>query len=612
MKTRSTKKALLASLLSLVVCVSMLVGSTFAWFTDSVTSAQNVIQSGNLDVELYYTYDAAVAADANSTAWLEVDSGTDIYGYDLWEPGFTKVAYFKVVNEGSLALKYKLSADVYEEVAGTNKAGESFLLSNHIKTALVPVGATRDQILAMEGTNLKASFGMSAEHLTAKGTAGASKVVGMALWMPTTVGNEANHNGTDVPKITFGINLIATQDTVESDSFGSDYDTEAVYPNITFPSIVTGNKAVDKTGNTTSYEIKLNSSELNDEGVYSPQGSVDVPAEAVDPNADEIEVVIKKLSEADSSVPVGSNEEATTLDITVEGIKAGNTTPITVTAHIGKNLGNIKLYHKNQQIDYISYSNSNGIIVFTTTSFSPFTVVYDGEAPVYTDEVIPQAVVTDVSAAYAGKWGTKESDTEEWKSFGPFGPIGEQDLDSVYKFAAPHDGDTVKDSKYKEWECDYYVMLKSDKLTSLPEGSIALGGNYGSYGWVGFFNPEVETNVEIPLLGSVVEIPWTYEGVVGFVGQFLCGVGVNPESETDLSDAEFVVMLRLTNPETKEFVNVNTVTYNFASKTSTIETDNTVFTPVYTVEDFFKVIAEGKNPVLMNDIDLSNGGIVIP
>ena len=230
MKTKSTKKALLASLLSLVVCVSLLVGSTFAWFTDSVTSAQNVIQSGNLDVELYYTYDAAVAADPDSNAWVEVDENTDIYGYNLWESGFTKVAYFKVVNEGSLALKYKLSADVYEEVAGKNQKDESFLLSDHIKTALVPVGATRDQILAMEGTNLRASFGMSAEHLTAKCTATATKVVGMAIWMPTTVGNEANHNGTDAPKITFGINLFATQDTVEADSFDKFYDKDAYLP----------------------------------------------------------------------------------------------------------------------------------------------------------------------------------------------------------------------------------------------------------------------------------------------------------------------------------------------------------------------------------------------
>ncbi len=224
-KKRSTKRALLMSALSLLMCVSMLIGSTFAWFTDSVTSGQNTIQSGNLDVELYYTYDAAVAADVNSAAWVKVTSTTDIFGENLWEPGYTKVAYFKVVNEGSLELKYQLAADVYEEKPGVNQAGAEFLLSDYIKTALVNVGATRDQILAMTGTPLKDSYDMSKGSLASKGTA----VVGLAIWMPTTVGNVANHDGKNVPEITFGINLMATQKDAdaESDSFGSDYDKNA-------------------------------------------------------------------------------------------------------------------------------------------------------------------------------------------------------------------------------------------------------------------------------------------------------------------------------------------------------------------------------------------------
>ena len=48
----STKKALIASVLSLVLCVSMLVGSTFAWFTDTATTSVNKIVAGNLDIEL--------------------------------------------------------------------------------------------------------------------------------------------------------------------------------------------------------------------------------------------------------------------------------------------------------------------------------------------------------------------------------------------------------------------------------------------------------------------------------------------------------------------------------------------------------------------------------
>ena len=227
-KRKSTKRALLLSALSLLMCVSMLIGSTFAWFTDSVTSKNNIIKSGNLDVELYYTYDAAVAADKGSDKWEKVTKDTDIFGYELWEPGYTKVAYFMIKNEGSLELKYQLAADVYTEKEGTNQAGEKFLLSDYIMTDLVNVGATRDEILAKAGTPLKNSYSMSKGSLAA----GASEVVGLAIWMPTTVGNVANHNGKDVPEITFGINLLATQKDAESDSFGPDYDEDAIYTDV--------------------------------------------------------------------------------------------------------------------------------------------------------------------------------------------------------------------------------------------------------------------------------------------------------------------------------------------------------------------------------------------
>ena len=52
MKKFSSKRALLLSVISMVICVSMLIGSTFAWFTDSATANVNTIKSGNLDVEL--------------------------------------------------------------------------------------------------------------------------------------------------------------------------------------------------------------------------------------------------------------------------------------------------------------------------------------------------------------------------------------------------------------------------------------------------------------------------------------------------------------------------------------------------------------------------------
>jgi predicted ribosomally synthesized peptide with SipW-like signal peptide len=107
MKKQTTRRALVLCVLSFFVCVAMLVGTTFAWFTDSVTSGRNTIQSGNLDVALEYY-------DAENDAWVEVTSTTNAFGYDEWEPGFTKKVLFRVTNNGSLALKYQLSAGIFD------------------------------------------------------------------------------------------------------------------------------------------------------------------------------------------------------------------------------------------------------------------------------------------------------------------------------------------------------------------------------------------------------------------------------------------------------------------------------------------------------------------
>lgn len=221
-KKHSTKRALIASALSLLLCVSMLVGTTFAWFTDSVTSGRNVIQSGNLDVELYYS---VLDANGNWTNYAKVTKDTKIFDYNLWEPGYTQVAKFKIVNEGSLALKYQLTADVYTETLGKTKDGADIKLSDYIKygvTEDLSVLGNREAAAAV-ATNSFGSFEVKVASLEKD----AEAEVGMVIAMPTTVGNEANHNGTDIPSIEFGINLLASQYTAESDSFNNQYDVGA-------------------------------------------------------------------------------------------------------------------------------------------------------------------------------------------------------------------------------------------------------------------------------------------------------------------------------------------------------------------------------------------------
>jgi len=100
------------------------------------------------------------------------------------------------------------------------------------------------------------------------------------------------------------------------------------------------------------------------------------------------------------------------------------------------------------------------------------------------------------------------------------------------------------------YACDVDDNIVKTDILELMESAMSqtFGGNYGSFGWIGFHNGELElpANTEIPLLGSVTNNPWTYEQVVKSVGEFLCGVS---DVDDALEGATFTVTLRLTNPE---------------------------------------------------------------
>ena len=105
---KNTKRSLLLSALALVICVTMLIGSTFAWFTDSASTAVNTIQSGKLDVVLEKFDEAKgewVTAEGETLKWITTDAVDNV----LWEPGCTyKLPLLRVRNAGNLALKYEV------------------------------------------------------------------------------------------------------------------------------------------------------------------------------------------------------------------------------------------------------------------------------------------------------------------------------------------------------------------------------------------------------------------------------------------------------------------------------------------------------------------------
>ncbi|MBQ8849740.1 MAG: hypothetical protein IJ011_05375 [Clostridia bacterium] len=233
---KSTMRALIASVVSLLLCFTMLLGTTYAWFTDSVTSANNIIQTGNLDVELYWSTDA--------NTWKEVDANTNVFTGDLWEPGHAEVVYLKVVNAGSLALKYQLGVNIASETGSTNVLGNEFKISEYIKYGVVDCTKTNDvyDVFANRAAAIEAVNAVSTKLSVAYASAttplypannseslASEKVVAMVVYMPETVGNEANYakDAETKPEIKLGINLFASQVDYENDSFGNDYDKNA-------------------------------------------------------------------------------------------------------------------------------------------------------------------------------------------------------------------------------------------------------------------------------------------------------------------------------------------------------------------------------------------------
>ncbi len=223
-KSKNTKRALLASVLSLMLCAAMLVGSTFAWFTDSVTSGKNKIVAGNLDVELQYS--------TNGTSWEDVSETTNLFKDGaLWEPGYTEVVYLRVKNAGTLALKYQFGINVASKKIGKTAEDADIDLANFIKFGVVEAEATfGDRAAARDAVKDSAvlisdGYSSAEGHLTAGNT---SKMLALVVYMPEETDNNANHGtGKTAPEIYMGINLVATQDTVERDSFGNDYDENA-------------------------------------------------------------------------------------------------------------------------------------------------------------------------------------------------------------------------------------------------------------------------------------------------------------------------------------------------------------------------------------------------
>ena len=220
--SKSTKRALISSTLAILMCVAMLIGTTFAWFTDTASTGVNKIVSGNLKVDIIRAESDSHIEKLNFTkaAMTDAEAGAEI----LWEPGCRYLTEgFRIANKGNLALKWKAEINkdniVDGKVEGSTiaKDGKSLLdvIDFYVVTKAADGTETAVAIEDFVGNLIK---GAKSDVYYIKGV------------MQTTAGNDYQDLTLDGITIT----VVATQDTVENDSFNNQYDKDAQYPITSF------------------------------------------------------------------------------------------------------------------------------------------------------------------------------------------------------------------------------------------------------------------------------------------------------------------------------------------------------------------------------------------
>ena len=358
-KSKRTKRSLTASIVTLVVCVAMLIGTTFAWFTDTASTSVNKIQAGTLDVVLQMSTDGGntwTSAEGKTLDFIKSEAGKG--EQILWEPGCTyELPMLRISNEGNLSLKYKLTIS---GITGSSKLAQ-----------------------ALEWTfivdNEEQSYSPATEyHLDAKnGDSIASNIITIKGHMPEILGNE--YMGEEVTGIS--ITVYAVQDTGEHDSYGNTYDANADGT----PQFGTWQDNVSASTNVTAGEdTVIKDRETN------PTITVNVPVNST--QATEL-TLIKTETDVPTNITVDTGTTATSAEISLvdqdgKKVTASNGQFFTVNVQFDAGLNVIDFYHYQTKLtkadsaeavanknDSYYYDKATGILTFSTDDFSPFTLV---------------------------------------------------------------------------------------------------------------------------------------------------------------------------------------------------------------------------------------------
>ena len=341
---KQTRHSLLTSATALLLCFVMLIGTTFAWFTDEVTSSSNVIQTGTLDIGFEWS------TEQNPLLWNNAEFAYNqpiFTANEIWEPGHTQVRYLRVRNLGSLAFKYEMFINPTGEVGTLAEVidvswdivtdNENFVAptAENKSGSLNKVGTLADLI----GSNKAAAGGvLLPEDVTEDGYYSGEIVICISFHMQETAGNDYQDQSIGD---SFGINLYATQFDYENDSFDNSYDDEAQWP------------VIPSAGNSASADVQTdeNGYVLYDVIITGDGMSALIPAGTLlsGDDVNKLTLSVSNKDKSDANVTLGADEELRALDVHIDNFAEDNTVPAEITLYealpTGLNIGNYSLHH---------------------------------------------------------------------------------------------------------------------------------------------------------------------------------------------------------------------------------------------------------------------------
>ena len=249
---RQTKRALLTSVMALVMCVVMLLGTTFAWFTDTATANVNTIKSGNLEVVLQVRDGSGSWITSNrALKWVKNAAGSS--QELLWEPGASyNLEEFRILNNGNLNLKYK--------VIISGATGDTMLLD--VIDFSGKITDENNAVTDLPSVSMNSTTPVILDRALAAGKADTITLNGT---MQTSANNTYMKKAVD--DITIAV--YATQATGEYDSTTDQYDKNAQYPEVSYAMVSTQGELNDALKNPTD----ANGNPTKDVAVEMPANS---------------------------------------------------------------------------------------------------------------------------------------------------------------------------------------------------------------------------------------------------------------------------------------------------------------------------------------------------